>query len=53
MTVGELIEVLKSYDSDLEVRLNCYTPLNIDNVYVTSEEFVPDKLVVTIDVNLD
>lgn len=55
MTVGELTEVLKSYDSDLEVRLNYYTELNIDDVYKTSVEYitVPEKPTVTIDVNLD
>jgi hypothetical protein len=52
MTVGELIDKLKSYDRNLEVRLNCYTELNIDNVYETSEEYIHEKSVVTIDVNL-
>ena len=54
MTVGELIEKLKSYDKDLEVRLNYYTELNIDDVYKTSIEYVnmPEKPIVTIDVNL-
>lgn len=52
MTVGELIDKLKSYDRDLEVRLNCYTELNVDNVYETSAEYVPEKPIITIDVNL-
>lgn len=55
MTVGELIEKLKSYDENLEIRLNYYTELNIDDVYKTSIEYVnmPEKPIVTIDVNID
>lgn len=53
MTVKELIEKLKSFDENLEVKLNCYTELNIIDVYETAAEYVPEKPIVTIDVNLE